>query len=219
MSSKVTDSPIRASRTVLSREKSQTECAMHNNADPTTKYAKRPRHKTKSDKYELKEAKHVTGPEEQVHKRRKLKKDHLPGTDFRANNISAERITLEPKRGVGIFSRSKTSLPFMGQDVPDLTFPNMRFLTKGRDAAKRNMNLSHTASDQKKRKNDYSKQLDEFMQRFGNNDSCSLVQKAHPPLDSCHRQVEQNVTTVQGPRNSSHNDGKRDLQVSPSRSV
>lgn len=100
--------------------------------DPTLKYLKRPRHKTKPDKYDYKgnlDLKTATRRSHAARKKR-IKGAPMPIEDFRAENIDTERVTLKRAPNLGIFSKSRTSVPLVGRDLPDLTFPTMKFLTK-----------------------------------------------------------------------------------------
>ena len=103
------------------------------------KYERRPRHKTRPDKYELKVDKRrlEKSSHERVHqtsKRKRRKKSGLTlNHDFEASNVLQDRLTLKPNTGPGIFHRGKASVPVERRGLPDLTFPEMNFLTKRRD--------------------------------------------------------------------------------------
>lgn len=98
------------------------------------KYERRPRHKTRPDKYELKvhktalEKTHITS----MRKRRKKSGPAL-SNDFKALNVQQDRLILKPNTGPGIFHRGKASAPVERRGLPDLTFSGMKFLTKRRD--------------------------------------------------------------------------------------
>jgi hypothetical protein len=98
------------------------------------KYERRPRHKTRPDKYELNV--HMTALEK-THitlKRKRRKKTGLAlNNDSKAPNVQQDRLTLMPNTGPGIFHRGKASAPVERRGLPDLTFSGMKFLTKRRD--------------------------------------------------------------------------------------
>lgn len=107
--------------------------------DPAEKYAKRPRHKTKADKYEYKGDTERPAKEPGGSRRKRLKRGNTLNEDFQATNIDVARVSLKPKNNLGIFSRSKKSAPLAGRDLPDLTFTKMDFLHKPAETAKRDM--------------------------------------------------------------------------------
>ena len=105
--------------------------------DPSHKYARRPRHKTKADKYEYK------GHEEKESQSRKKvgqtkrssrrKSGTTLNQDFKAPNVESERLTLKQNPTLGIFSKGKASAPVPRRGLPDLTFSKMTFLNKKRE--------------------------------------------------------------------------------------
>lgn len=113
--------------------------ADHYAIDPPEKYTKRQRHKTKADKYEYKGEVRTKRPAKRLKasKRKRLSGRDTLGEEFRAANIDVKRITLKPEDNLGIFSRSKKSIPLAGRDLPDLTFTKMSFLSKATEAAER----------------------------------------------------------------------------------
>lgn len=124
--------------------------------DPTEKYAKRRRHKTKADKYEYKgdvgvkrSAKGSRGS-----KRKRLRGSNTLNEDFQATNVDVARVSLKPENNLGIFSRSKKSVPLPGRDLPDLTFTKMDFLSKPAEAAKRDLAKIRMQQSDKKHKRD-----------------------------------------------------------------
>ena len=106
--------------------------------DPSLKYSRKPRHKTRSDKYDYK------GEEEELKrksKRVKGKAQHRSSRkkcgvtlndEYRAPNVEPERLTLT-NNGLGMFARGKSSAPMARRDLPDLTFSEMNFLHKKRE--------------------------------------------------------------------------------------
>lgn len=105
-------------------------------ADPTTRYARKSRHKTKTDKYEYKGD---MGVPRNPHRHKRRKHDAVGKSPFLATNIDAARVTLRPKPEETIFSRSKTSLPLASRDLPDLTFTKMNFLSRSPEVERQTM--------------------------------------------------------------------------------
>ncbi|OQN95586.1 hypothetical protein B0A48_18291 [Cryoendolithus antarcticus] len=113
--------------------------------EPVTKtYERRPRHKTKADRYEPKKKKSkqerpTDGQDAQKSRRRKL---HRSGDGFRTaglvqsfqlkNGGKSGRLTLKTDGTAGVFShgRASTQLPGKNTGLPDLVFNEMRFLHK-----------------------------------------------------------------------------------------
>lgn len=120
--------------------------------DPSAKYAKRPRHKTKADKYEYKGdvEKKRSSRTPRASKRRRIKTGPLHNEDFRADNVDTERVTLKPHMNLGIFSKSKSSTPNIGRDLPDLTFPKMVCLSKSAGEADRELASLRMQYDRKR---------------------------------------------------------------------
>lgn len=158
----------------------------HTNTDPATKYGKRSRHKTKNDRYEVKASTH-SARNIDVQKRRRLNKDHVPGNSFHASNVDAKRVTLKPTVKVGIFSRSKTSIPLTGRDLPDLTFASIDFLSNKEKSAHVKMKSVHRAScDDRKI---MSKELADFMEKYATGETEHSTAKQTETLDSQHESV------------------------------
>ncbi|KIW56799.1 hypothetical protein PV05_05428 [Exophiala xenobiotica] len=98
--------------------------------DPSDKYARKPRRKTRPDRYEYKEdsRRHTArrGSEKVDHK----KSGTMLNDEFRAPNVGTGRLTLKPSLGPGMFANGKSSAPIRGQGLPDLSFSEMTFLKK-----------------------------------------------------------------------------------------
>ena len=101
--------------------------------DPSEKYARRQRNKTKDDRYELKESKPKPQAKGSQRSTIRQKPSATLEEDFHAPNVHARRLTLKPNLGPGMFAKGKASLPTQMQGVPDLTFSEMRFLSKQGD--------------------------------------------------------------------------------------
>lgn len=93
---------------------------------PSVKYAKRSRYKTKADTYEYK----GDIQDKKTSRKRKRRAGSLGNENFHAANVNAERVTLKPSSDKFVFSRSRNSLPLPGQDLPDLTFTKMDYLSQ-----------------------------------------------------------------------------------------
>ncbi|KAK5229803.1 hypothetical protein LTR99_001255 [Exophiala xenobiotica] len=98
--------------------------------DPSDKYARKPRRKTRPDRYEYKEdlQRHTArrGSKKVDHK----KSGTMLNDEFRAPNVGTGRLTLKPTLGPGMFANGKSSAPMRGQGLPDLSFSEMNFLKK-----------------------------------------------------------------------------------------
>ncbi|KAK5055939.1 hypothetical protein LTR84_012489 [Exophiala bonariae] len=101
--------------------------------DPSDKYARRQRNKTKSNRYELKESKSKSHEKISSKRTRRQKPSATLKEDFHAPNVHVKRLTLKPSLGAGIFGKGKASLPTQMQGLPDLTFSEMRFLSRQDD--------------------------------------------------------------------------------------
>jgi hypothetical protein len=150
----------------------------HNTALPPThevavveklaeKYERRPRHKTRPDKYELNV--HMTALEK-THitlKRKRRKKTGLAlNNNFKAPNVQQDRLTLKPDTGPAIFHRGKASAPVERRGLPDLTFSEMKFLTKRRDIdAAQQQGAKDVQSPKKKSSRGTAQEISDFFSR------------------------------------------------------
>ena len=136
-------------------------------------YERRPRQKTKANKYELKiqaksrEAKEIAGGERKSSRRRRRKSGLALNSDFKAPNVANERLTLKANSGPGIFHRGKASSPIQIRGMPDLCFTEMKFLSKRRDHQEPNKrNPKHARSSKSKEKEkSRAEQISEYFQR------------------------------------------------------
>ncbi|RJE17654.1 hypothetical protein PHISCL_10009 [Aspergillus sclerotialis] len=96
-------------------------------------YERRPRHKTRPDRYEYKEQ------SSRVQKKRKgkpkttwsmMKRKRTINDNFHASNVPQSRLTLQSGLNTGIFQKGKTSSPVKNRELPDLAFSEMKFLSK-----------------------------------------------------------------------------------------
>ena len=104
--------------------------------DPSLKYARRPRHKTREDRYEykghegVKKDHKITGSNKRYARR---KSGAVLNEEFQAPNVDSERLTLKQVSGPGFLSKGKSSGPVPRRGIPDLTFSEMSFLNKRRE--------------------------------------------------------------------------------------
>jgi hypothetical protein len=145
---------------------------------PENQYERRPRHKTRPDKYELKVDKRTVekSSHERTHnsskrKRKRRKKTGLAlNHDFKAPNVPQDRLTLKPNAGPGIFHRGKASAPVERRGLPDLTFSEMNFLTKRRVADDTRDQRSKDVQPPKKSNKGSAQEISDFFSRPGQHD-------------------------------------------------
>ncbi|EXJ78366.1 hypothetical protein A1O3_09527 [Capronia epimyces CBS 606.96] len=101
--------------------------------DPSEKYARRPRHKTRPDAYEFKGSRQNVACKRHSERQAPKRSGLLLNQKFQAPNVDTERLTLRHHPGPGLFAKGRRSAPlYRRQGVPDLTFPNMAFLERKR---------------------------------------------------------------------------------------
>ncbi|KAF2831294.1 hypothetical protein CC86DRAFT_463214 [Ophiobolus disseminans] len=130
------------------------------------RYARKPRRKTRLERYEPKPVKergkhiHHSRKDESNKTRResKRRKGEKLGSgvaqSFRAKNVSGDRLTLKPREQLGIFNKGRTSMAVRGRGLPDLVFSEMKFLQKEKDPPE--PAPQQTAPKKKKRKKDHA---------------------------------------------------------------
>ncbi|KAJ5549233.1 hypothetical protein N7513_006467 [Penicillium frequentans] len=95
-------------------------------------FDRKPRHKTREDRYEYKGAgiirKQSTPYKDK--KKRRLGRKQTMNDVFHAPNVARERLTLRGNLNVGIFNKGKASSPMKLGHAPDSAFSERRFLTK-----------------------------------------------------------------------------------------
>ncbi|EOA88902.1 hypothetical protein ACJQWK_05632 [Exserohilum turcicum] len=97
-----------------------------------SRYARKPRRKTRPDRYEPNvhhRRRRNTSPKKPQHKSARSNKEK-PGVvvqSFRAKNVSRDRLTLKPP-DLGLFSKGRASMAVRGRGLPDLVFSEMKFL-------------------------------------------------------------------------------------------
>ncbi|ERF70151.1 hypothetical protein EPUS_00338 [Endocarpon pusillum Z07020] len=136
-------------------------------------YERRPRHKTKANKYDLKmraksrEARDIAGGDRKSNRRRRRKSGLTLNSDFKAPNVVQERLTLKANSGPGMFHRGKASSPVHIRGMPDLCFTEMNFLSKRRDHQEPNKRDPRQARSSKSKEKEKSRaeQISEYFQR------------------------------------------------------
>ncbi|EER25855.1 hypothetical protein CPC735_042990 [Coccidioides posadasii C735 delta SOWgp] len=107
---------------------------------PEKTYEKKPRRKTRKDRYDPKDAakthkaakfaENTTSSRPEKTKCKRGKK--LLEDQFVAPNVSQQRITLGSSFDMGLFARGRASSPVRRCELPDLAFSEMRFLSRHR---------------------------------------------------------------------------------------
>lgn len=97
-------------------------------------YGRKPRHKTKADKYDLKIISTSRNKHEVETHRRRSKKRRKSGlvlnSEFKAPNAAQDRLTLKSHGGLGMFHNGKASSSVQRHGPPDLSFSEMNFLSR-----------------------------------------------------------------------------------------
>ncbi|KAK4938628.1 hypothetical protein LTR10_020979 [Elasticomyces elasticus] len=159
----------------------------HAITDPTEKYARRPRRKTRPDRYEYKSV-----AQRALTSRQSRKLDHkkpwaVLNDEFQAPNVSSQRLTLKPSHGPGILANAKASGPLQRQGLPDLTFTEMDFLRKKNkqdDSGRRGLDKQILKRKTHKAPN-MNDEISNFFSRPEND-----KRKASSPLKTSHQQYE-----------------------------
>ena len=102
------------------------------------RYERKPRHKTKVDKYDLKTTSTARNKDKaEIHKTRSRKRRKKSGlvlnNEFQAPNAAQDRLTLKANGGLGMFQNGKASSSIQRRGVPDLSFSEMKFLSERRE--------------------------------------------------------------------------------------
>ncbi|KAL6715826.1 hypothetical protein ACLMJK_006787 [Lecanora helva] len=110
--------------------------------EPIKSYGRRKRHKTRNDHYDLKEhdgtrqKRHSNGQDgsKKTHKphKRREKSGAALLHDFAAENVTQDRLTLEPSKPLGLFGKGRASSPIKRRGLPDLAFAELPFLNAHR---------------------------------------------------------------------------------------
>lgn len=168
------------------------------------KYARRSRHKPTADRYEYKGGGVTSFPVKKVmetkHKRSKRNKTgNTLNQEFRAPNVEQERLTLKASAGPGIFRRGKASAQLQTRGLPDLTFSEMKFLSKKRqpDLAQ----LENQKQSNPTEKKDRSKEISAFFAKARSEvtRSCRASSELHQRQDSKRLTQGSNSLTISSP--------------------
>ncbi|KAI9642327.1 hypothetical protein NHQ30_009129 [Ciborinia camelliae] len=103
-------------------------------------FEKRPRHKTREDRYDTKKKSNKAEVvEKPIKTRREKKGDRKKAArkasgdlmkNFASNKIGQDRLTTRPSNGPGIFQNGRASSPPRRRGLPDLAFSEMEFLQR-----------------------------------------------------------------------------------------
>ncbi|KAL8830476.1 MAG: hypothetical protein Q9191_001407 [Dirinaria sp. TL-2023a] len=102
--------------------------------EPINLYQKRLRHRTREDKYSLKEngrAKKQVEDGSGKKSRKRKRREKLGKTvmhDFTASNVTQDRLTMRPAASLGLFRQGRASSPIRRRGLPDLAFSERAFL-------------------------------------------------------------------------------------------
>lgn len=151
-------------------------------APPKETFEKRPRHKTREDKYEPKkkekEEKNRVSEGKSSRKKREKSGDRRKAAkkagdeliqNFSSKNIAQDRLTIRPSNGLGLFNNGRASSPARRRGLPDLAFSEMEFLQHSRSnqhSGKENPVVSRSREKERKKA---SRAQDEISTFFGPN--------------------------------------------------
>ncbi|KAK0515703.1 hypothetical protein JMJ35_001737 [Cladonia borealis] len=135
---------------------------------PAGSYERRPRRKTREDRYELKDGtrdkKKVAKKDNQEMKQKKHKRREKSGAalmhSFTAQNVSHDRLTLQPAKALGLFGKGRASSPVRRRGLPESAFSETAFLNSHRARPEDNSNPLHTKPSDKKKKRKSTKAAD-----------------------------------------------------------
>lgn len=144
------------------------------------RYGKRPRHRTKPDKYDLKidsKSRHAGKADvgkKRSSKRRRKESGLVIDNEFKAPNVAQERLTLKSNGGPGMFHNGKVSCPVQRRGLPDLAFSEMKFLSKqpNHDEAMQRESKDKKVASQKKEK-ERTQQIAEYFERSRADERCT----------------------------------------------
>ncbi|OJJ33954.1 hypothetical protein ASPWEDRAFT_41843 [Aspergillus wentii DTO 134E9] len=144
-------------------------------------YERRPRHKTRHDRYEYKDPVYrakVSKKENQKASQRARK--HTINDIFHASNVTQDRLTLHSHMNLGIFQKGKTSAPVNSRELPDLAFSEMNFLSKRsqRNHEESFTNAHNEINQSQNMYEDHRKEIPEFFSdRFCEQTDLSYMEK------------------------------------------
>jgi hypothetical protein len=136
--------------------------------DTSLKYARRPRHKTKDDRYEYKAHEHAKKAVKIAgcNKRSARRKSGATLTDeYSAPNVQSERLTLKQNSAPGFLSKGRASIPVPFRGLPDLTFSEMSFLKHRRAADDTRMKAQQQEKETKRKSKNSKNGLSQYFAR------------------------------------------------------
>ncbi|KAF2281299.1 uncharacterized protein EI97DRAFT_25754 [Westerdykella ornata] len=151
--------------------------ASSDSSSSSQRYARRPRRKTRPERYEPKSkhvkeqgahaSRHRNGESKQKKRKSRRKKSERPGMglvqSFHAKNVPQDRLTLKPREKLGLFNKGRVSSPVKGRGLPDLVFSEMKFLQKQTDQPEATAQPGLT---RKKRKKDHAHAKEEEISAY-----------------------------------------------------
>lgn len=132
---------------------------------PSDKYARRPRHKPKSDRYEYKDAALKTSRKRRSKRSARRRSEVLLNEAFQAPNVVTERLTLKSSSGPGFLANGRYSANVDWKGLPDLTFSEMKFLQKKRQHDIARFQRLEDGDKNKKAPNPANQEMPEFFSR------------------------------------------------------
>ncbi|KAL9120882.1 MAG: hypothetical protein Q9187_002561 [Circinaria calcarea] len=185
---------------------------------PAKTYERRARHKTKEDRYELKQDKKSkkTRPKtKETTKREASRKDRKRKAQsgaallhkFTAKNVASNRLTMRPTAKLGLFTKGRASSPVQRRGLPDLSFSEMTFLNA---RGKPEEPLNDVGEKKRSRKSKASNLNDEISRFFASTRE-PLVERSHnisshakelPPLAETGSTCRQDVRHLSVARSS-----------------
>ena len=167
----------------------------HDAAHAHEKYARQPRHKTREDRYHYKEDQGVRVRQSQLKKRTKNKPGNVLADEFRAANVSAERLTLKAG-GPGFLSKGKSSSKTDLKGLPDLTLSEMSFLKRRREEDNARIPKTNAQSSKKRSSKLRSQEISEF---FTQTDGSVPNQTQNPNIASNESYLSWSASPIQIP--------------------
>ncbi|KAF2627751.1 hypothetical protein BU25DRAFT_448249 [Macroventuria anomochaeta] len=174
-----------------------------NSSTASQRYARKPRRKTRPDKYgagskRVKEQDKSHRPSRKNESRKskrksKRRKDDMThngiGQDLKARNVSKDRLTLKPLEKMGLFSKGRTSTSVKRCGLPDLVFSEMKSLRTDHGA---NDHTTQASDAKKKRKKDHARTKEEDISAFftsirpalADTDENILAKSGHPTTNT-----------------------------------
>jgi hypothetical protein len=171
-------------------------------------YERRPRHKTKAHKYDLKnglkppDSGQADTGKKRSSKRRRRKSGLILNNDFKAPNVAQDRLTLKANGGPGMFHNGKASTQVNRRGVPDLVFSEMSFLSKPKSHHKALQRDSKDRRSKSERKDkERTERIAEYFDHSAAAKSCIRLTTESMPS-------EQSTAHVPGSPNRSRSDSQ-----------